>query len=121
MSIPGLLRESFESMIIFDDTGEEIIHPRIKIIPAILGFSICDILEESTIFEIYVENQKVATTSDFVVAFALLFAQFYIFNMAYPTTLQCTYNFMQKYLLELKDTTSTNNKVINLMSKLKKI
>ena len=118
MSIPGLMRESYENLFLVE--GSQCVYPKIKVVSEVAGYHVDDILLEGTCFYIYLENQLIARTSDFIVAVALNVALFYIFNLAYPEELISTYVFFQKFLLGITDRTKTSSKVMNLMSKLKK-
>ena len=69
-------------------------------------------------FEVEVEGCKVAETDDFVCAFLVMFACFYIFNLSYEVKLNSGFIFFQKHIFGIKDATKPLTKVLSLISKL---
>ena len=117
MLVSFLLRESTFSL--FDATKT---YPRL--VGTSASFSPQDLstaLLESASFDIVVEEQIVAQSNSFLEAFAVMLATYYVFNLAYPKELECTLSFIQKYILDIGDTTKTAARVSGLINKLKKL
>ena len=60
------------------------------------------------------------TTKDFVKSMALLISSFYVFNIEYPSKIENTLTFIQKFFLDINDKPKTSDKVLKFMSVLKK-
>ena len=60
-------------------------------------------------YEVIVEGLVVCLSGNVVVAFALMLASYYVFNLAYPKDLTNTLMFYQRVFLGLTDTQSTRN------------
>jgi Ca2+/Na+ antiporter len=56
-----------------------------------------------------------------VIAFATLFAAYWVFNMQYPKTLNNCYNFIQKAIIHLKDGTPIPPPCKQLVQRLQKM
>ena len=72
------------------------------------------------LFEIKVEQFTTGTTKDFVKSVALLISSFYVFNVEYPSKVENTLIFIQKFFLNINDKSKTSDKVLRFMSVLKK-
>ena len=72
------------------------------------------------LFEIKVEQFTTGTTKDFVKSMALLISSFYVFNVEYPSKIENTLTFIQKFFLNINDKSKTSDKVLKFMSVLKK-
>ena len=89
----------------------------------------CDIEKEadfhekankSMLFKIKVEQFKTGTTKDFVKSMALLISSFYVFNVEYPSKIENTLTFIQKFFLNINDKSKTSDKVLRFMPVLKR-
>lgn len=67
---------------------------------------------------IIIEERKICTTEGVLDAIVVLFATFYIFDIAFSKHAKNTLVFIQKYLLGCKDRFKTPNKVNTIISKL---
>ena len=76
--------------------------------------------KENTEYELKVETFTLARGQNFIEMFGLMLASFYIFNVEYPKKLEGSLMFLQKFLLGIGDETKTPQKVLQLMSKVKK-
>ena len=103
------------------DDEQDRVKPRIvcsKLISLTTGLHV--ILDEECTFEVKVEKCTLGVTKDFLKAFSMYIASFYIFNIAYPKSMEHTLVFIQKCLLKLSDSTKTSSRVLSLIAKLKK-
>ena len=57
-------------------------------------------------------------TQNLIKAIATLGAALYEFNMVYPKDLECTWQFLQKFLLCINEGTKTPEKVVRLIAKM---
>ncbi|OWF36396.1 uncharacterized protein LOC110441729 [Mizuhopecten yessoensis] len=97
--VPLLLKENLVEMV--REIGEEdTVDPKGKIVPILVSKGP---LFHSDEFVLVVEEEIVQEFEEFTIAFATLFASYWVFNMQYPKTLHNTYNFMQKSVLQLRD------------------
>ena len=97
--IPYMMKENLCDMVI--EIGEdEQVDPKGKIVPVLISKG--KVLNSDE-FILVVEEEIVQIFEEFTIAFASLFATYWIFNMEYPDTLVCTYNFIQKVMVNLKD------------------
>eukprot|EP00111_Clytia_hemisphaerica_P004357 TCONS_00012456-protein len=97
MLVSFLLRES--TFAIFDPTKT---YPRL--VGTSASFNETDLstaLLESASFDVKIEGQVVAQANNFMEAFAVMIATYYVFNLAYPKELECTLSFIQKYILDI--------------------
>ena len=78
------------------------------------------LFEENTEYELKVETFTLARGQNFIEMFSLMLASFYIFNVQYPKKLEGSLLFFQKFLLGISDETKTPQKVLQLISKVKK-
>jgi hypothetical protein len=69
-------------------------------------------------YHIIVDGESVAKVNSFTRAFRLLFASFYVFNVAYPKELKCTYSFFQRIIMNIYDEGTIPRKVVTLTAKL---
>ena len=79
-----------------------------------------EIANKSILFEIKVEQFTAGTTKHFVKLMALLISSFYVFNIEYPSKIENTLTFIQKFFLDINDKSKTSDKVLKFMSVLKK-
>ena len=68
------------------------------------------------LFEIKVEQFTTGTTKDFMKSMALLISSFYVFNVEYPSKIENTLSFIQKFFLNINDKSETSDKVLRFMS-----
>ena len=93
--------------------------PRIKCdIDKEVGFH--EIANKLILFEIKVEQFTTGATKDFVKSVALLISSFYVFNVEYPSKIENTLTFIQKFFLNINGKSKTSDKVLKFMSVLKK-
>ena len=74
------------------------------------------ISEENTSYHIMVERFHLTSTKDFINAFGVLMASFYVFNLEYTGS----FIFVQKLFSNINDKQKTSQKVLKLISSLKK-
>ena len=82
-------------------------------------FEFALVLDSGAKFEVLVENLSVATPHDYLHGIAFVIATDYVFNVTYSQYLCCTIQFIQKYLLEISDSSITKQKVITLRARLR--
>ena len=78
-----------------------------------------NVLDNQAEFEVKVEGTSISKSVDFVYSYMVMFAAYYVFNLAYPQRLHSTMAFMQKFLLNIGDKIKVKPKVLSLMAKLK--
>ncbi|KAK6176376.1 hypothetical protein SNE40_014676 [Patella caerulea] len=69
-------------------------------------------------FFLVAEETVLQEFEEFTMAFATLFASYWVFNMQFPHTLYNTYNFVQKAILHVRDLTPTPPQCKQLQQKL---
>ena len=75
-----------------------------------------DILgDKVTDFNVMAEGLLVCTTTDVLTAFHCLLATHYTFNLVYLKKVEASYIFIQKILMNIKDSSPTPKKVIKLL------
>lgn len=116
MMVPFLLRETPKY---FKD-NESDTSPRIICSTYTNGDDYVNLLDDSAKFSVVVEDVIIMHTNNFVDAYSALMASFYVFNLEYPRELQGTFSFVQKYLLQISDSTKIQAKVSGLIIRLKK-
>ncbi|XP_029663033.1 LOW QUALITY PROTEIN: uncharacterized protein LOC115235398 [Formica exsecta] len=88
------------------------------------------IIDDTTyrMFYLYIENLLIERTYCFYEALQILMSVYYIFNMEYPKNSTCTFEFLQRYFLNIHPTdasksrkVSTKYKVLSLFNKLRDI
>ena len=79
-----------------------------------------EIANESVLFEVKAEQFTAGTTKDFAKSMALLISPFYVFNVEYPSRIENTLTFIQKFSLDINGKSKTSDKVLKFMSVLKK-
>ena len=70
-------------------------------------------------FEIVLDGVNLCKTEDFVSAFQITLASYYVFNRNYPKQLEASYTFLQKEMLGIHGTVKIPAKVLTLMKRLK--
>ena len=73
--------------------------------------------EDATKFVASVEDFEYKA-QNLIKAVATLGAALYVFNMVYPKDLECTWQFLQKFLVGINDGTKTPKKVVRLIAKM---
>ena len=111
-----MLREDTRMMFEFDDE-EQKRYPRIKCLLA--NHLSSSLFDNDAEYQVLVEDNVITTTKDFVLAFTIMFAAYYIFNLAYPSKLSGTLAFIQKLVLQIGDKAKVKPKVLTLIGKLK--
>ncbi|KAH3892203.1 uncharacterized protein LOC127857139 [Dreissena polymorpha] len=115
--IPYMMKENLCDMVI--EIGEdEQVDPKGKIVPVLISKGKVFSSDE---FILVVEEEIVQVFEEFTIAFASLFATYWIFNMEYPDTLLNTYNFIQKVMVNLKDGSGLPNLCREIQQKLIKL
>lgn len=100
--IPFMMKENLCDLVI--EIGEdEQVDPKGKIVPVLISKGT---VFKSDEFILVAEEEVIQEFEEFTIAFASLFATYWIFNMEYPDTLELTYNFIQKIMVNLKDGTA---------------
>ena len=113
LAIPYLLRENPEDLFDFEGASQ----------PIQCGKPSADInviSEENTSYHIMVERFRLTSTKDFIKAFGVLMASFYVFNLKYTKKVEGSFIFVQKLFLNINDKQKTQQKVLKLISSLKK-
>ena len=67
-----------------------------------------------------VERFRLTSTKDFIKAFDVLMASFYVFNLEYTKKVEGSFIFTQKFFLNISEKQKTPQKVLKLISSLKK-
>ena len=114
--IPLLLRENFVEMV--REVGEEDeVDPQGKVVPMLVSRGS---IFKSDEFFLVAEETVLQEFEEFTMAFASLFASYWVFNMQYPRTLNNSYNFVQKAILHLRDDTPIPPPCKQLVQRLQK-
>ena len=111
-----LLKENLVEMVREIGENDEV-DPKGKIVPILISKGP---LFKSDEFVLVVEEEIVQEFEEFTIAFATLFASYWVFNMQYPRTLNHTYNFIQKGILHLRDGTPIPPLCKQLLQRLQK-
>ena len=114
LAIPYLLRENTEDLFDFEGASQ----PRIQCGKPSADVNV--ISEENTSYHIMVERFRLTSTKDFIKAFGVLMASFYVFNLEYTKKVEGSFIFVQKLFLNINDKQKTQQKVLKLISSLKK-
>lgn len=96
--LPLLLRENLVDMILEIGEDEEV-EAAGKIVPMLVSRGS---IFTSDQFFLVAEETVLQEFEEFTMAFASLFASYWVFNMEYPQTLHSTYMFIQKVMLRLR-------------------
>ena len=114
VAIPYLLRENAEDLFDFEGASQ----PRIQCDKPSADINV--IGEENTSYHIMVERFHLTSTKDFINAFGVLMASFYVFNLEYTKKVEGSFIFVQKLFSNIYDKQKTPQKVLKLISSLKK-
>ena len=76
--------------------------------------------EEKKNYHIMVERFRLTSTKDFITAFGVLMASFYVFNLECTKKVEASFIFAQKFFLNINEKQKTPQKVLKLISSLKK-
>ncbi|PIK49006.1 hypothetical protein BSL78_14112 [Apostichopus japonicus] len=107
IAVPTLVNEKLENMLsVVDETHE------VKL-PVIMEMFEGE--EEVSSYTVKVDGFKVTESSNFMSAFAIYLATFYIFNLVYPTALKKTLNFHQRMILNIQDGLPVDNTVMRVV------
>ena len=115
LALPYILRE--ESLHYFDIATSN--QPRFRYNTPISDISDIEFLADASRFDVLIERFQSASSEDFIRAFAILMASFYVFNVEYPKKLEGTLIFIQKFSLKTSDKQKSPKKVLRLISSLK--
>lgn len=115
--IPMLLKENFVEMVV-EITEDQEVDPKGKIVPILISKGT---IFRSDEFFLVIEEEIVQEFEEFTIAFATLFAAYWVFNMQYPKTLNNSYNFIQKAIIHLKDGTNIPPPCKQLVQRLQKM
>ena len=77
-------------------------------------------LSECNTFTISVDGVEVTNCSTLLPAVAVYLASFYVFNLAYPSTLKKTLTFIQKVILNIQDNVKIERSVVTRLERLNK-
>ena len=69
-------------------------------------------------FSLLVEGVQVCTCGDLVMAFSLMFAIYYIYNLSYHDAVQSTMTFFQTWFHKIEDSVKKDYKVSRLITTL---
>jgi hypothetical protein len=86
-----LLKENFVEMVV-EITEDQKVDPKGKIVPILISKGT---IFRSDEFFLVIEEEIVQEFEEFTIAFATLFAAYWVFNMQYPKTLNNCYNFIR--------------------------
>jgi len=70
----------------------------------------------SEVLSVVVEGCVIARSKNLKTAMAIVFASYYVFNIAYPKKLLGVMTFIQKDILQINDKAAKVSKVLTLMS-----
>ena len=115
LALPYILRE--ESLHYFDIATSN--QPRFRYNTLISDISDIEFLTDASRFDVLIERFQIASSKDFIRAFAILMASFYAFNVEYPKKLEGTLIFIQKIFLKISDKQKSPSKVLRLISSIK--
>ena len=87
-------------------------HPKLVVKGGKLKF------DELQTYIIVIEGEEMENTKDFLKAIALLFAVYYIFNMAFPPKMKSMLFFFTKFIFRINDETIKDKKVANFHARL---
>lgn len=114
--IPLLMRENLVEMV--REIGEdEQVDPKGNIVPILVSKGN---IFNSDEFILVAEEEVLQEFEEFTMAFATLFAAYWVFNMQYPKTLNNSYNFIQKIIVVLRDGTPIPPPCKQLVQRLQK-
>ena len=105
LALPYILRE--ESLHYFYIATSN--QPRFRYNTPISDISDIEFLADASRFDVLIERFQIASSKDFIGAFAILMASFYVFNVEYPKKLERT-------LSENSDNQKSLSKVLRLIS-----
>lgn len=108
LTIPAHLQENVEVLVKNSHSGP---------LPA-TAVIVCDNGVESESFKLYVENELVGEWSLLWMAFMVLFAVHYVFDLRYPRKCFKTLIFVQKFICGMEDSVKAPDAVLNFQSKL---
>ena len=108
--VPQQLREKLANMFLLDET-EISSFPKLMVESEYMFGEFVDI-------SVVIEGETICTCGDLLTAFKLLFASYYVFNLAYPDVLKSTMTFFQKGFLNIHDKVKRDPKVSRLLTTL---
>lgn len=97
--LPLHFGENFVEMVLEIDEDEEV-QAQGKIVPTLVARGNIFRTDE---FFLIAENTVVQEFEEFTIAFASLYASYWVFNMVYPETIENTYNFIQRCIVKQKE------------------
>ena len=70
-------------------------------------------------FTVEVEGKVLNTTTSFLMAFWVMFAPYYVFNLEYPDSVRCTLKYFQRNILKIShENEKLPPKLLTFMSKI---
>ena len=69
-------------------------------------------------FRVYVDNVEITTTTNFITAYKVMFAAYYVFNLGYPKNRAATMTYIQKAIINIQDKTAVIRKVSSFTNNL---
>ena len=109
LALPYILRE--ESLHYFDITTSN--QPRFRYNTPISDISDIEFLADASRFDVLIERFESASSEDFIRAFAILMASFYVFNVEYPKKLEGTLFSFKNFLWKLLTNRNHRGKYYN--------
>ena len=113
-----MLKEDWKQFYHCIDDGNEQKFPKVAIEVEREELTLMSIFEQRTC-DNKVEDNIISQCDSFITAISCVFANYYIFNLAYPKCLKSTLFFMQKEFANIHDKSEHNQKVLSLIVKLK--
>ena len=114
LALPLMLKDDINEMFVkFGENENSVSTPRIVAI-----FQDLPTLLTASEYQLKVENETVAFTDNFRVAFLLLFASFYVLNLQYPPSVTATLSYFQRYVVGLRDSGSVPQKTLTFAGKM---
>ena len=107
LALPYILRE--KSLHYFDIATSN--QPRFRYKTPISDISDIEFLADASRFDVLIERFQIASSKEFIRAFAILMASFYVFNVEYPKEPEGTLIFIQKNFVKISDKQKSPSKV----------
>ncbi|XP_057300287.1 uncharacterized protein LOC130630716 isoform X2 [Hydractinia symbiolongicarpus] len=114
--LPHLLREDASNL--FQNFGKKTF---VQICATGHVPTLSDVFRTGATYRVVIDGNETDATDSLIMAFEVVFALHYLFNLAYPTCLEAFFSFIQKHIIKLKDGTAPNSKALKLISKLNEI
>lgn len=73
--------------------------------------------ENPTVYDLTIDNIELKGTDDFMEAFKMFFASYYVFNQRFPDAFATTMQFIQEYFLRIQPKEGSKCRQYSLVSK----